>query len=180
MMRHRGAKFWLWINRRIPARTHDEVLIDGVQVEVQARVSLEGITQVFIGVYDTAGWVICEEFHDRHTNEQCCLALKWGAQRAREIVMDSRKFVAPHKVQLTLGTVITDESVLALRRMEMNERETLKLRSNDAWAEYLAAKAAMLDLMRSTKVDAKVWAEHKERLKQAIDRRACVQRAYLR
>jgi hypothetical protein len=82
-------------------------------------------------------------------------------------------------VQLTLNTVITDESVLALRRMEMTPRELLRLRSEDAWAEYRAAKTAMLALMRSTKVDPRIWADHKERLRQAIDRRACVQRAYL-
>jgi hypothetical protein len=64
--------------------------------------------------------------------------------------------------------------------MEMTERESLKLRSEDAWSEYLAAKAAMLVLMRSTRVDPSVWADHKERLRQAIDRRTCVQRAYLR
>ncbi len=79
-----------------------------------------------------------------------------------------------------MSPVITDESELALRRMEMTERESLKLRSDDAWSEYLAAKTAMLALMRSTKVDPKVWADHKARLWQAIDRRACVQRAYLR
>jgi hypothetical protein len=37
----------------------------------------------------------------------------------------------------------------------------------------------MLALMRLTKVDPGIWADHKERLRQAIDRRACVQRAYL-
>ncbi|MCA4965373.1 hypothetical protein [Pseudomonas sp. Y24-6] len=179
-MRHRGAKYWLWINRRLPLHTHEEVLGDGVQIEVQARVSLEGITQLFIGVYDTDGWLMREEFHDRQGAEPGCLALKWGVQRAREIVIDSRQFVAPHKPQLTLSTVITDESVRALRQMEMNEREILKLKSSDAWVEYMAAKAAMLELMRSSKVDAKVWAEHKERLRQAIDRRVSVQRAYLR
>lgn len=178
-MRRRGAKYWLWINRRLQLHTHEEVLGDGVQIEVQARLSLDGVTQIFIGVYDAQGWVMCEEFHDHPGTEQGSLALRWGAQRAREIMIDSRKFVAPHKVQLTLSPVITDESVKALRKMEMNERESLKLRSNDAWSEYMAAKTAMLELMRLTKVDAKVWAEHKERLRQAIDRRACVQRAYL-
>lgn len=93
---------------------------------------------------------------------------------------DTQGFVAPHRVQLTLGPVITDESVLALRRMEMSERERFKLSCEDAWSEYLAAKAAMLNLMRAQKVDPKIWADHKERLKQAIDRRVCVQRAYLR
>jgi hypothetical protein len=137
------------------------------------------MTQVFVGVYGTDGWAIGEEFYDRPIGEHHCAALKWGTQRAREIVVDTQGFVSPHRVQLTLNTVITDESVLALRRMEMTPRELLRLRSEDAWAEYRAAKTAMLALMRSTKVDPRIWADHKERLRQAIDRRACVQRAYL-
>lgn len=178
-MRRRGAQFWLWTNRRLPLHTHEEVLGDGVQIEVQARVNNEGIPQVFIGVYGPNGWAIGEEFYDRRVDDNYCATLKWGIQRAREIVAGTQGFVAPHRVQLTLGTVITDESVLALRRMEMTERERLKIRSEDAWAEYRAAKTAMLNLMRSTKVDPGIWADHKERLRQAIDRRACVQRAYL-
>ncbi|WP_339502727.1 hypothetical protein [Pseudomonas silesiensis] len=178
-MRHRGAQFWLWTNTRLPLHTHEEVLNDGVHIEVQARVNHGGITQVFVGVYGSNGWAIGEEFYDRRVGEHHCTALKWGAQRAREIVAGTQGFVAPHRVQLTLSTVITDESVLALRRMEMTEREHLKLRSEDAWTEYRAAKNAMLALMRSTRVDPGMWADHKERLRQAIDRRACVQRAYL-
>lgn len=178
-MRRRGAQFWLWTNTRLPLHTHEEVLNDGVHIEVQARVNHGGITQVFIGVYGSNGWAIGEEFYDRRVGEHHCTALKWGTQRAREIVAGTQGFVAPHRVQLTLSTVITDESVLALRRMEMTERERLKLRSEDAWTEYRAAKTAMLALMRSTKVDPGMWADHKERLRQAIDRRACVQRAYL-
>jgi hypothetical protein len=160
-------------------RTHEEVLASGEQIEVQARVSQEGRAQVFIGVYAANGWVICEEAQDRQVGEHLYTALKWGAQRAREIVADTQAFVAPHRVQLTLNPVITDDSVLALRRMEMTDHERLKLKSQDAWSEYLAAKTAMLALMRLTRVDPKVWADHKERLRQAIDRRVCVQRAYL-
>ncbi|MET0847944.1 MAG: hypothetical protein ABWY46_17295 [Pseudomonas sp.] len=179
-MRHRGAQFWLWTNTRLPHHIHEEVLSDGVQVEVQARVGQEGMTQVFIGIYADSGWAMCEEFHNRGAEEYYCIALKWGAQRARELVADTQAFVAPHRVQLTLDPVITDETTLALRRMEMTERERLKIRSEDAWSEYLAAKDAMLALMRTTKVDPTVWADHKERLRQAIDRRVSVQRAYLR
>lgn len=179
-MRHRGAKFWLWTDNRLPLHIHEEVLSDGMQVEVRARVSHEGGTQVFVGIYDDHGIMLREESHDRARDEPCCDALRWGAQRAGEIMADTQGFVAPHRVQLTLGPVITDESVLALRRMEMSERERFKLSCEDAWSEYLAAKAAMLNLMRAQKVDPKIWADHKERLKQAIDRRVCVQRAYLR
>jgi len=88
-MRRRGAKFWLWTNTRLPLHTHEEVLGSAVHIEVQARVSQDGITQVFIGVYATNGWAICEEFHDRLMSEHYCVALKLGAQRAREIVADS-------------------------------------------------------------------------------------------
>jgi hypothetical protein len=179
-MRHRGAQFWLWTDNRLALHTYEEVLSDGVQVEVRARESHEGVTQVFIGIYDGHGVMLCEECHDRDRDEPYCAALKWGAQRARDIVAETQGFVAPHRVQLALGPVITDESILALRRMEMSEHERFKLSCEDAWSEYLAAKAAMLNLMRAPKVDPKVWADHKERLKQAIDRRVYVQRAYLR
>ena len=61
-MRRRGAQFWLWTNTRLPLHTHEEVLSNGVQVEVQARISVEGVTQVFMGIYADDGWAICEEF----------------------------------------------------------------------------------------------------------------------
>jgi hypothetical protein len=94
-----------------------------MQVEVRARMSHEGVTQVFIGIYDGHGVMLCEEFHDRDRDEPCCAVLKWGTQRARDILAETQGFVAPHRGQLTLGPVITDESVLALRRMEMSEHE---------------------------------------------------------
>ncbi|CAI8882254.1 DUF305 domain-containing protein [Pseudomonas sp. IT-196MI5] len=178
-MRHRGTGYWLWTNTRLPFQTYEEVLGNGVQVEVRARISPLGFAQVFIGIYGRNGWAISEESHDRQSGEPRALALRWGVARAGEIVLETQAFVAPHRVQLALGPVITDESVLALRCMEMTERERLKLKSDDAWIEYQAAKASVLTLMRSTKVDPGVWAEQKERLRQAIDRRACVQRAYL-
>ena len=57
-MRRRGAQFWLWTNTRLPLHTHEEVLNDGVHIEVQARVNHGGITQVFVGVYGSNGWAI--------------------------------------------------------------------------------------------------------------------------
>ncbi|MGE8190904.1 hypothetical protein [Pseudomonas sp. NPDC086278] len=178
-MRRRGAQFWLWTNTRLPLHAHEEVLGDGMQVEVQARVNQEGIAQVFIGIYAKNGCPVHEEFHDRFADKHGCAALKWGAHRARQLLADSHAFIAPHRAQMTLGTIITDEPTMALRNMEMTDRERLKLRSEDAWAEYVSAKAAMLELMRATKVDPQTWADHKERLRQAIDRRMSVQRGYL-
>lgn len=75
---------------------------------------------------------------------------------------------------------MTDPSVVAIRRMEMSEYERLKLMASDACSQYLDAKNAMLDLMRLRRVDPGIRAESKARLQQAIDRRVCIQRAYLR
>ncbi|MCR8935307.1 MULTISPECIES: hypothetical protein [unclassified Pseudomonas] len=179
-MRRRGANYWLWVNSRLPMHSHDETLSDGLQIEVQARVGLSGDTQVFIGVYTKEGREVSEEFHDRGKDIPCEVALKWASERAREIVIDQQEFTAPHRTQTTLSTVVTDPTVVAIRRMEMSEYERLKLKASDAWSEYLDAKNAMLNLMRLTRVDPGIWAESKARLQQAIDRRVCIQRAYLR
>lgn len=179
-MRRRGAQYWLWTNSRLPLHGLEEVLSDGLQIEVQARVNPDGMTQVFVGVYAAEGRAISEEFYDRGTSACLEVSLKWGAERARQIVLDQQAFVSPHRVQTTLSAVVTNPSVLALRRMEMSERERLKLKADDAWQEYLEAKALVLELMRRTRVDPALWAESKARLQQAIDRRVCVQRAYLR
>jgi hypothetical protein len=180
MMRRRSAQYWLWTNSRLPMHLHEEVLDNGLQVEVQARVGHNGVTQVFVGIYSQEGRGISEEFHDRGKGVCCNVSLKWGTLRAHEIVLDHVAFAAPHRIQTTLGTVITDPTVLALRRMEMSEYERLKLKAADALSEYLEAKLAMLELMRQTRVDPERWSESKTRLRQAIDRRACIQRAYLR
>ncbi|WP_434598307.1 hypothetical protein J3Q09_07485 [Pseudomonas sp. R4-83] len=178
-MRRRGANYWLWINSRLSMYGHDETLSDGLQIEVQARVGLSGDTQVFIGVYTKEGRAISEEFHDRGRDVPCEVALKWGSERAREIVIAQQVFAAPHRTQTTLSAVVTDPSIVAIRRMEMSEHERLQLKASDAWSEYLDAKNAMLDLMRLRRVDPGIWAESKARLQQAIDRRVCIQRAYL-
>lgn len=180
MMRRRGAQYWLWTNSRLALHSHEEVLNNGWQIEVQVRVSPAGVTQVFVGVYTQEGRALAEEFHDRGDEVCCALSLRWGAQRAREIVLDHQVFVAPHRTQCVLSTVVTDPLLLALRRMDMNEGERLKLKAADAWSEYLEAKAAVLALMRRTRIDPDVWADSKARLQQAIDRRVCIQRAYLR
>jgi hypothetical protein len=179
-MRHRGAKFWLWLNNRLPVKIYEDALNDGRQIEVHSRITQEGMTQDFIGIYDNRGGVMFEDFQDRGFREPLASALKWGASWAREVILDMQPFTAPHRPQLTLSTVIADESILALRRMELTESQRRKIRFDDARAEYQAAQAAMLELMRSTNtVDPKVWAEHQNRLREAIDRRIWVQRSYL-
>ena len=178
-MRRRSAQYWLWVNSRLPGRNHEEVLEDGTQVEVQAQINQQSITQVFVCVYRPDGSVWVEEFHDRALREPLPQALEWGLDRAREIVAGTAGFKAPHRIQMTLGPLIQNECTLALRRMDMSDEERHRLKARDAWVEYLNAKAAMLVLMRSVRVDAMVWEAQKRRLREAIDRRASLARVSL-
>ncbi|WP_338581505.1 hypothetical protein [Pseudomonas sp. MAG733B] len=178
-MRRRGPQFWLWVNKQFPTRIHEERLRDGRRVEIQSRVTHNKQVQIFVGIYHENGAPMREEFHDRPSSERLNSALSWGLQRARTILVESEPFCAPHRPQLTLGPVITDDAVLALRRMEMTKEEQRKLNMLDANAEYTAATLAMLTLMRSASVDFDVWEAHRVRLQQAIDRRVNLLRTYL-
>jgi len=178
-MRRRSAQYWLWVDSRLPARNHEEILEDGTQVEVQARINQQGMTQVFVCVYRPNGSVWIEEFYDRALHEPLAQALEWGLDRARDIVAGTACFRAPHKIQATLGPLIQDECAQALRRMDMSDEERRSLKAQDAWTEYLNAKEAMLALMRSPRVDANVWEAQKRRLREAIDRRASLARMSL-
>ncbi|MFP3677966.1 hypothetical protein SB725_12660 [Pseudomonas sp. SIMBA_041] len=178
-MRRRGPQFWLWVNNQFPTRIHEERLKDGRQVEVQARITHSKAVQIFIGIYHANGAPMHEEVYDRQRLEQLGSGLNWGLQRARTILLESEPFCAPHRPQLTLGPVITDDATLVLRRMEMTEQEQRKLKMLDARAEYAAAQSAMLILMRSGSFDFSVWNAHRVRLQQAIDRRINLLNTYL-
>ncbi|RON41867.1 hypothetical protein BK666_23640 [Pseudomonas frederiksbergensis] len=177
-MRRRGTQFWLWSNRQLHSRSHDEVLADGTQIEVQARFNREQVTQVFIGVYARDGAALAEEFYDREGHPCLAKALAWGCTRAQAILTTESEFRAPHRIQRTVGVVLDDPCELALRHMEMSEEETLRLKRQDAWDEYLNAKQAVLDMMRSSKVDSEVWETQKRRLRDAIDRRAALRHTW--
>ncbi|AXA54575.1 hypothetical protein ACNT2N_15095 [Pseudomonas thivervalensis] len=175
-MRRRSAQYWLWVNSRLPGRNHEETLEDGTQIEVQARINPQGMTQVFVGVHRPSAQMRVEEFYDRTLREPLAQALEWGLDRARDIITGTACFKAPHKIQTTLGPLIQDECALALRRMDMSEEERRSLKARDAWTEYLSAKEAMLALMRSARVDANAWETQTRRLREAIDRRASLAR----
>ena len=61
-MRHRGSQHWAWSDCRLPTLSHDEVLRDGMQLSVQTRISRNGVTQAFIGIYEGAGDMMVEEY----------------------------------------------------------------------------------------------------------------------
>ncbi|TWD52563.1 hypothetical protein FBY12_1090 [Pseudomonas sp. SJZ131] len=85
MMLRRGSQYWLWADCELHCRTHDEVLSDGIVIDVQSRCSRKGRTQLFIGVYDRSGLPFFEESHDHLHNDTMTTALAWGVSRARAV-----------------------------------------------------------------------------------------------
>lgn len=82
-MRIRGDVFWAWADPTLHHRTHDETLSDGTYIDVQVRLSRTGNTQVFIGVYASAGMALLEEAFDSRPGETMTRALDWGVDRAK-------------------------------------------------------------------------------------------------
>lgn len=77
-MRHRGSQYWAWSDCRLPILSHDEALSNGMQLSVQARVSRNGVTQAFIGIYEDAGEMMVEEYYDSLFDETISQALAKG------------------------------------------------------------------------------------------------------
>lgn len=84
-MRHRGSQYWAWPDCRLPILSHDEALSNGMQLSVQARVSRNGVTQAFIGIYEDAGEMMVEEYYDSLFDETISQALAKGIHRARAL-----------------------------------------------------------------------------------------------
>lgn len=84
-MRVRGSEYWAWADHQLPEKSHQESLSDGVEMDVLARLSRSGATQLFIGVYAQSGAIVAEEFYPLMHDETVTSALAWGAQRARAI-----------------------------------------------------------------------------------------------
>jgi hypothetical protein len=84
-MMRRGSTYWLWADCELHCRSYDEVVSDGTIIDVQARISRKGRTQLFIGVYDKNGAPLFEEAHESLPNDTMTTALAWGVNRARGI-----------------------------------------------------------------------------------------------
>ena len=82
-MRPRGSKYWGWADPALHSRCHEESYADGVSIDVQVRLSSEGVTQLFIGVYTSAVIPLLEEAYYSRPHETMTQALAWGVGRAR-------------------------------------------------------------------------------------------------
>lgn len=84
-MRMRGNVYWAWVDPALNHRSHEETLADGSRIDVQVRLSREGTTQLFLGVYARSGMALHEEAYDDWPKRSLVRALAWGSMRARQI-----------------------------------------------------------------------------------------------
>lgn len=84
-MRHRGSTYWSWADFQLPTESYEETRDDGTKIDVQARISRTGGTQLFLGLYNEAGHPTVEEYYDNVPGENVARALKVGMKRAAEL-----------------------------------------------------------------------------------------------
>ena len=82
-MRQRGEKYWEWVDSQLHSRCHAEELANGKEIDVEVRLNPTGALQVFIGVYDTTGQAIFEEYNKKSDADSLSEALLTGVERAR-------------------------------------------------------------------------------------------------
>lgn len=87
-MRQRGECYWAWADPSLHCRTHDETLDDGTTIDVQVRLSKEGSTQMFIGVYASGGMSLFEKACDTRPGESMSRALAWCVGGARRMATE--------------------------------------------------------------------------------------------
>ncbi|CAM3866565.1 hypothetical protein D3C76_629740 [compost metagenome] len=87
-MRYRGAHYWAWADCQLHSQEHEESLESGITLDVKARLSRSGCTQLFLGVYTSAGLPIVEEYHDHLDEVTLTRAIIWGVKRCRAIAAD--------------------------------------------------------------------------------------------
>lgn len=89
VMRIRGKVYWGWANPDLHFRNHDERLDCGTLINIQVRVSTQGVTQVFLGVYGDKGLMMLEEAYDDCKGLTMTAAMTWALERAYAWVSDA-------------------------------------------------------------------------------------------
>ena len=85
-MRIREETYWQWADAQLHSRSHDELLSDGTNIDVQVRLSRTGATQLFIGIYASHGKAMVEEYYPSRPGETMTRAMVWGVNRARALL----------------------------------------------------------------------------------------------
>lgn len=85
----RSAVYFEWASSNQGHVGHDETLENGTQIDIRARVSPAGDTQLFVGAYGVEGRMLMEEHHPIMERMNVQQALSWGAARARSLASGS-------------------------------------------------------------------------------------------
>ncbi len=86
-MRRRGGVYWQWADCQLASQHHTEGARNGLELEVQVRLSREGAIEVFIGIYFSSGQMLLEECHRDGVAKTSGEAMCWGVERARQLIM---------------------------------------------------------------------------------------------
>ena len=96
-MRVRDEIYWQWADAQLHSRCHDEALSDGTTLDVQVRLSRQGATQLFLGLYARDGQALVEEYYPARCGETMTRARVWGVERARALATGATPL--PHKAK---------------------------------------------------------------------------------
>ncbi|MCI0911415.1 MULTISPECIES: hypothetical protein [Pseudomonas] len=92
-MRNRGKIYWDWASPELHVRNYDERLSCGTLINIQARLSRDNVTQLFLGIYGKKGVLLLEESFTDCPGQKLSAAMAWALDRARDWV--ARTFPAP-------------------------------------------------------------------------------------
>lgn len=88
-MRNGGKVYWNWANPDLHFRNHDGRLACGTLINLQARVSAQNVTQLFLDVYGKKGLMMLEEAYDDCKGQTMTAAMAWALDRAKAWVIDA-------------------------------------------------------------------------------------------
>lgn len=181
----RGGQFWLWADCLLQATGHKAQLQQGNTIDVQARTSREGHTQLFIGVYGAGGLALCEEYYPKLPDDTVEQAINWGIRRCEVLIERATPFTAPYRInaQLKAPLIATagDPSLRSSKETDDDERrrEAFLAASKKARTEYAEAKAALFSVMRDSNADDCTITRHVRRWHDAVDLWVSLPRQYI-
>jgi len=88
-MRMRGSCYFKWADSQLPNFSHVENYDAGFHVDVVVRLSRQGITQLFLGIYDSFDAMVFEEYIEALTDRNVSQAMQWGIERAKAFIDES-------------------------------------------------------------------------------------------
>lgn len=81
----RSKVYFEWAQSSQGHHGHEETLGNGAQLDIRARVTAAGDTQLFVGAYGADGRMLMEEHHPAMDGMTAQQAISWGTERAKSM-----------------------------------------------------------------------------------------------